>query len=408
MTLSSSTPAAFNFAATPHIHFGAGERSKLKGLAASYADDARPSDARRGVLLVTGGKSFDSSALCMALLDDLTADFDVRRIRVGGEPSPQLVDQAVAEFHAFNPCCVIAIGGGSAVDAAKAIAGLLPLGESVMEYLEGVGKGRAYQGPATPFIAVPTTAGTGGETSKNAVLSVIGADGFKKSFRDELLVARHIVLDPELTVSCPPDVTAACGMDAFTQLLESYVSSKANPMSDALAFSGMRLVRDHLITAVEQGDDIEARSAMLYASAMSGLTLANAGLGSVHGLASPLGAYFPIPHGVVCGTLLHAATVLNISAMQDREPENPSLVKYADAGRLLVNDHSLPDQAALSALVDVLLGWCERLKMKRLGDYGIVEADIPRIVAGSRGNSMQTNPIRLSDDEIAGLVSSRL
>lgn len=395
--------APFNFAATPHIHFGAGERARLKGLAASFAG-AR----QKEILLVTGGHSFDASAMCMALLDELSADFDVRRIRVGGEPSPGLVDAAVSEFHAFKPCCVIAIGGGSAVDAGKAIAGLLPNGDSVMEYLEGVGKGRAYLGPSTPFIAVPTTAGTGGETSKNAVLSVIGENGFKKSFRDEMLVARHIVLDPELTLSCPPDVTAACGMDAFTQLLESYVSSRANPMTDALATSGMRLVRDHLQTAVEQGGELAARSAMLYASAISGLTLANAGLGSVHGLASPLGAYFPIPHGVVCGTLLHAATALNISAMRDREPENPSLAKYAEAGRLLANDHGLSGQAALAALLAVLQGWCERLGMQRLGDYGIGEADIPRIVAGSRGNSMQTNPLRLSDEEIAGLVRSRL
>jgi len=394
---------AFNFAATPHIHFGAGERAKLKGIAGSFA-----TADNKGILLVTGGHSFDASALCTDLLEELSAGFDVHRIRVSGEPSPELVDAAVAEFHVSNPCCVIAIGGGSAVDAGKAIAGLLPLGDSVMEYLEGVGKGRAYQGPSTPFIAVPTTAGTGGETSKNAVLSEIGEQGFKKSFRDEMLVARHIVLDPELTLSCPPDVTAACGMDAFTQLLESYVSSRANPMTDALALSGMRLVRDHLMMAVEQGDDIAARSAMLYASAMSGLTLANAGLGSVHGLASPLGACFPIPHGVVCGTLLHEATALNIAAMQDREPLNPGLVRYAEAGRLLVDNVTLPDDAALTALVAALQSWSDCLKMQRLGEYGVTKDDIPRIMAGSRGNSMQTNPIVLTDDEIAGLVYSRL
>lgn len=394
---------SFHFAATPHIHFGAGERAKLKGIADSFA-----SDDNKGVLLVTGGYSFDASALCTALLGELSADFNVHRIRVNGEPSPELVDAAVAGFHAIKPCCVIAIGGGSAVDAGKAIAGLLPLGDSVMEYLEGVGKGRAYHGPASPFIAVPTTAGTGGETSKNAVLSVIGDQGFKKSFRDEMLVARHIVLDPELTLSCPPDVTAACGMDAFTQLLESYVSCRANPMTDALALGAMGLVRDHLVTAVEQGDKLNARSAMLYASAMSGLTLANAGLGSVHGLASPLGAYFSIPHGVVCGSLLHAATALNISAMLQREPQNPGLSRYAQAGRLLVNDAGLSDQAALAALHAALQDWSERLNMQRLGKYGVGEVDIPRIVAGSRGNSMQTNPIELSDAEIAAMLRSRL
>jgi len=398
-----NSPGPFNFAATPHIHYGVGERARLAGLAETFA-----TGNRRDVLLVTGGHSFDASAMCMELLDGLSAIFDVHRLKVAGEPSPELVDAAVREFHACDPCCVIAIGGGSAVDAAKAIAGLLPGGDSVMEYLEGVGKGRTYRGPATPFIAVPTTAGTGGETSKNAVLSVIGEKGFKKSFRDEALVARHIVLDPELTLSCPPEVTAACGMDAFTQLLESYVSGRANPMTDALAASGMRLVRDHLVTAVERGSDLPARSSMLYASAISGLTLANAGLGSVHGLASPMGAFFPIPHGVVCGTLLYAASRLNIVAMQAREPHNPGLRKYADTGRLLADDVSLGDQAALSGLLEILEGWCVRLEMRRLGEYGVREADIPRIVAGSRGNSMQTNPIVLTDEEIADLIRCRL
>jgi len=393
----------FDFAATPHIHYGVGKRARLKDLVASFGQGSN-----NRVLLVTGGHSFDTSQLCQTLWHDLSADFELKRLRVEGEPSPSLVDAAVVEHHHFDPCCVIAIGGGSAVDAAKAIAGLLPLGHSVMEYLEGVGKGLAYHGPATPFIAVPTTAGTGGETSKNAVLSEIGEGGYKKSFRDEKLVARHIILDPELTLSCPSDVTAACGMDAFTQLLESYVSSGANPMTDALALSGMHKVRDHLATAVEHGEEIEARSAMLYASAISGLTLANAGLGSVHGLASPLGAFFPIPHGVVCGTLLHAATDLNITAMQSRDSSNAALSKYAEVGRLLAKDKGLPDEDARDALLALLQQWCERLAMKRLGEYGVVETDIPRIVANSRGNSMLTNPIMLSDEEIAGLISCRL
>ncbi len=397
------SPGPFDFASTPHIHFGAGQRARLKDMVAEFGGGGN-----KRLLLVTGAHSFDASPMCRELYDELIACLDVRRVRVEGEPSPDLIDAAVAEFHDFDPCCVVALGGGSAVDAGKAIAGLLPLGDSVMDYLEGVGKGRAYRGPSTPFIAVPTTAGTGGETSKNAVLSSIGEDGFKKSFRDEKLVARHIVLDPELTLSCPPQLTAACGMDAFTQLLESYVSKRANPMTDALAESGMRLVRDHLVSAVEQGEDIAARSAMLYASAISGLTLANAGLGSVHGLASPLGAFFPIPHGVVCGTLLHAATALNIAAMQDREPDNPALGRYAAAGRLLSRNPHLKEHEALNALGEVLQAWTERLKMPRLSAYGVSERDIPRIVADSRGNSMRTNPIVLNDEEIAALVSSRL
>ncbi len=388
----------FNFAATPYIHFGNGKRTILGELTGGFGER---------VLLVTGGDSFDASPMCQQLLEALSENQEVRHLRVGGEPSPSLIDAAVNAHHHFDPGCVVAIGGGSAVDAGKAIAGLLPLGHSVMEYLEGVGKGRDYHGPSTPFIAVPTTAGTGGETSKNAVLSEIGEGGFKKSFRHEKLVARHIVLDPELTLSCPPQVTAACGMDALTQLLESYVSSGANPMSDALALSGIRAIRDALPRVFEHGDDVEARAAMLYASSMSGLTLANAGLGSVHGLASPLGAFFPIPHGVVCGTLVHAATALNLKAMQERESENPALAKYANLGRVLCGKDDLDDGEAQQALLEKLEAWTVQLKMQRLGVFGIGEADIPRLVSNSRGNSMQSNPIKLTDEEIAGLIRLR-
>jgi alcohol dehydrogenase len=389
----------FHFSPTPHIHFGVGRRSKLNELIGNYG---------KKVLLVTGADSFDKSDCCQKLQKELSNRFDIRQVRVSGEPSPEIVDGAVAEFSPFSPDCVVAVGGGSAVDAAKAIAGLLPGGESVMEYLEGVGRGRDYSGPSTPFIAVPTTAGTGGETSKNAVISVVGDQGFKKSFRHEALVARHIILDPELTLACPADITAACGMDALTQLLESYVSSNASPMSDALAISGLERVQNSLITAVEDGDDINARADMLYASSLSGLTLANAGLGSVHGLASPLGAWFSIPHGVVCGTLLFEATQVNIVAMYERAPEHPSLEKYADAGRLFTGQESLDSYAAREALLGILQAWSGRLEMPRLSQFGVSEEDIDRIVAGSRGNSMQTNPVRLTDQEIAGIVHRRL
>lgn len=389
----------FFFAAAPHIHFGCSSRNQIVELVRAYGER---------VLLVTGHHSFDTSLLCKQVLHDLEQTCEVRRIRVSGEPSPSLVDDAVSMFRPFNADVVLAIGGGSAVDAAKAIAGLLLSGDSVLEYLEGVGRGRAYQGPSLPFIAVPTTAGTGGETSKNAVLSEIGEKGYKKSFRHETLVARHIVLDPELTLECPPKITAACGMDAFTQLLESYVSINANPVSDALALSGLKAVRSGLINAVEQGRNIEARSNMLYASSISGLTLANAGLGSVHGLASPLGAFFPIPHGEVCGSLLADATRINIEAMEARAPDSEGLCRYADAARLMLDNTSLDDTEARQKLLELLYAWTERMQMPRLSDYGVQESDVDRIVVNSRGNSMKTNPIELTDDEVASLIRARL
>ena len=206
------------------------------------------------------------------------------------EPSPGLVDQAVRVYRHAGIEIVLGIGGGSVLDAAKAIAGLLPHGNSVMDHLEGVGPELPYQGPSLPFIAVPTTAGTGSEATKNAVLSMHGPDGFKKSFRHDLLVARYAVVDPALLATCPPDLIAANGMDALTQLLESYVSTRANPFVDALALSGLGYVRDGLLDWYEGGEKAaEGRAGMAYAALLSGITLAQVGLGSVHGLAAPLG-----------------------------------------------------------------------------------------------------------------------
>jgi len=397
--ISSSMIDAFNFAATPHIHFGVGKRSELSAIAGQFGSR---------LLLVTGGASFDASPRCMQLLEQLQHHFEVHRVSVQGEPSPQLVDKTVATLADTPPDCVIAIGGGSPVDTAKAIAGLLPSGDSVMDYLEGVGRGKTYTGPAIPFIALPTTAGTGGETSKNAVLSVVGSNGYKKSFRHELLVPKHIILDPELTLTCPANVTAACGMDAFTQLLESYVSKNASPMSDALALSGITKAARSLPIAVTQGDNIAARCDMLFASATSGLTLANAGLGSVHGLASPLGAYFPMPHGEVCGSLLYEATRLNITIMQRREPNHIAMMKYAEVGRIMAADPCLDAEHARNHLLDVLQAWTHQFDMPLLSDYGVREADIPKLIANASPGSMKTNPVPLSDAAIGELIKTRL
>jgi alcohol dehydrogenase len=304
---------------------------------------------------------------------------------------------------------VIGIGGGSALDAAKAIAGLLVPGNSVMDHLEGVGPEKPYGGPATPFIAVPTTAGTGSEATKNAVLSRLGADGFKKSFRDDALVAQVAVVDPDLLAGCPPELIAANGMDALTQLLESYVSTRANPFTDALALSGLRAVRDGLIAWYENGAAAPAaRARMAYASLLSGVCLAQTGLGSVHALASPLGAFFPIGHGVVCGTLLAAATRVNIAAMEAREPHSPALMKYAEAGRLLSGHDGASTPEDRHVLAQVLESWTQRLCLPRLSSWGVAASDIPRIVGASRGSSMKTNPVVLTNDEISQVLAARI
>jgi len=359
--------------------------------------------------MVTGAGSLKNSPFWPAVTGGLKAQgVSWLHLTVPGEPSPQMVDEAVRALRAEAIDVVVGIGGGSALDAAKAIAGLLGPGNSVMDHLEGVGPELPYSGPATPFIAVPTTAGTGSEATKNAVLSVQGTDGFKKSFRDEKLVAEVALVDPDLLATCPPAVIAANGMDALTQLLESYVSSRAAPLTDSLAWGGMKAARNGLLALYADAGNAAARERMAYAALVSGITLAQVGLGSVHGLAAPLGAFFPIPHGVACGTLVATATSVNIDALRTRDPENPALEKYAQVGRLISKQGQLDREASHTVLIDTLDAWTRTLGLPTLAHYGVTPADIPRIVANSRGSSMKTNPVRLEDAEIAAILAARI
>ncbi len=393
----------FSISRLPRIIYGRESAQQLPKLIAQF---------NCPILLVTGQKSLKNNPFWDLFVDQLKQQATQwEHIGVCGEPSPHFVDQAVETYRHRNIGLVVAIGGGSALDAAKAIAGLLPYGNSVLDHLEGVGKHIPYHGPALPFIAVPTTAGTGSEATKNAVLSHHGKNGYKKSFRHESLIPEYAVIDPDLLETCPAELIAADGMDAFTQLLESYVSSKSNPITDALAWSGLEAVKQGFFDAWQGGDTDKAkqgRCAMAYAATISGITLAQVGLGSVHGLASPLGAYFPIPHGVVCGTLVATATDINIQALNARDSSHPALTKYAQLGRFLADSPSIDDPTAHQTLIKILHQWTERLGLERLNQYGIVEADFDNIVANSRGSSMQTNPIVLTDDEIRDILQQRL
>lgn len=393
--------APFNVARLPEIRFGSGVISELPSLLMSYG---------QRIILVTGKQSFQKTPHWLSLQLALkSGGAEFRHIRVEEEPSPQLVDKAVNEHKAFNADVVAAIGGGSVMDAAKAIAGLLITENSVMDHLEGVGKNIPYQGPSVPLICVPTTAGTGSEATKNAVLSARGEGGFKKSFRDNQLVAQLALVDPDLLATCSKELIAADGMDAFTQLLESYVSSRASPFTDALAASGLQSFQAGFWSAFKVDENVaQGYQQLAYASLNSGITLAQAGLGSVHGLASPLGAFFPIPHGVVCGTLVAEATRVNIAVLRERDPDGAALRKYAEASILLTGEMFSSAEAAQDGLVDLLTHWTSQLQLPKLSHYGVSETDIPRIVANARGGSMQTNPILLTDDEIARIVRARL
>jgi alcohol dehydrogenase class IV len=391
----------FSLARFPRIEFGAGTIERLPGIAAGFGERA---------LLITGAASLQQSSRWEPLQQGLRqAGIRWEHTTVSGEPSPGLVDAVVKQFRDSQPDVVIAIGGGSVLDAGKAIAGLLRTGDSVMDHLEGVGPEKPYTGPAVPFIAAPTTAGTGSEATRNAVLSIQGEHGFKKSFRDERLVPEYAVVDPDLLSGCPPEQIAANGMDALTQLMESYVSTRANRITDALAVDGIRTARDSLLALYENPAAASgARAGMAYAALLSGITLAQTGLGSVHGLASPLGAFFPIPHGVVCGTLVAAATRVNIEAMMAREPENPALEKYARLTGLLCGTRFSDAQNVHAVLIDFLENWIRQLNIPRLGRFGVKAKDFARIVAHSRGSSMKTNPVVLTDGEIAAILQQRL
>jgi alcohol dehydrogenase class IV len=333
-----------------------------------------------------------------------TAGISCRDYRSSGEPSPEFVDATTGDLRSDPPQAVVAVGGGSVIDAGKAVSAMLAEDGSVVEYLEGVGT-RSPGGHKVPFIAVPTTSGTGSEATKNAVISSVGPNGFKKSLRHDNYVPDMAFVDPELIRSCPPDVTAASGMDAITQLLEAYLSTKSTPFTDALAESGLAAAGRGYENAVEHGDkDLDARAEMAYAAYLSGVTLANAGLGVVHGIASPVGARFPAPHGVVCGTLIAEATRLSVAWLRERGASS-ALAKYARAAELLTATTYAGSEEACDALAERLSEWTVRFGIPRLGEYGVGTADARDI---ARASGLKNNPAQLGEDDLARLIEARI
>lgn len=400
----------FTFARIPSLHFGAGKLSELTKVAGAFGSEA---------LLVTGGSSLKASGH----LDKIHASLRGAGIRfhsliIDAEPSTSFIDGTCARLRSLGLQVVIGIGGGSVIDGAKAISAMLPHGNSVLDHLEDVGRNVPHTGVKLPYVAVPTTSGTGGEMTKNAVISMVGPDGYKKSLRHENLIPDAVIVDPELMVTCPPHITAACGMDAFTQLLEPYLSPIASPLTDALALSGLEKIRDCLIPAcTDRGGEIPVRAGMAYASMLSGVVLANAGLGIVHGLASPIGGFFPMPHGVVCGTLVASATESNIAALRNRGNQGDragqdasgavaiALAKYAKVGVLFGGDEAKGQAYNCDFLVAKLRAWTDILKLPRLGAYGITAADFGRIADKT---SNRHNPVKLDRREIGELLARRL
>ena len=390
---------AFHFAKVPPLSIGADTLTHLPQLIQQMGGQS--------VLLVTGKHSLQRSGKLQQIESLLKENhLTAESIVCPGEPSPDLVDTICQRYCQESIDVVVAIGGGSVVDAGKAISAMLPHLNSIMDHLEGVGRGIPHSGIKTPFIAMPTTSGTGGEVTKNAVISQVGPNGFKKSIRHDRLVPDAVIVDSELLISCPPSITAACGMDAFTQLLEPYLSPTATALTDAIAWSGLEAIAPNLLPACGDGaHDVKVREGMAYASLMSGVALANAGLGIVHGLASPLGGFFPIPHGVVCGTLMATAVCANWQALISRAPDSPAVTKMARLGALLEGTSDKDPHYYGGALCQILTEWTEQLKLPRLGDYGVKTTDMDRILAKAKNRN---NPVDLTADEIRALVEKRL
>jgi alcohol dehydrogenase class IV len=291
---------------------------------------------------------------------------------------------------------VIGFGGGSALDAAKAIAALTTNPGDLLDYLEVIGKGQPLQQAPLPFIAIPTTAGTGSEVTRNAVLGS-PEHRVKVSLRSPQMLAKVAIVDPELSLGLPPDLTASTGMDALTQCIEAYVSCKANPMTDVFCADGLRRAARSLRVACADGCHLEARIDMALASLYSGIALANGGLGAVHGLAGPMGGMFAAPHGAVCAALLPHVMQVNLAALRSREPRHPVLERFAEIARWLTGD----EQAGADDAVTWLQQLQRDLRIPGLRAWGVAETDFPSIIEkASAASSMKGNPLRLTDAEM--------
>jgi len=382
---------SFEFATAARIIFGEGKLREIGPLAASLGSRA----------LVVEGASGRAEPL-HALLH--ASGLATTSLHVSGEPTTALVERGVAHARGERCDLVVALGGGSVIDAGKAIAALLTNRGDLRDYLEVVGKGRPITERPAPFIAIPTTAGTGAEVTRNAVL-MVEDEQVKASLRGAAMLPAVAVIDPELTYTMPPAVTASTGLDAMAQCLEPFVSLRANPITDAVAHEGMRRAAGALRRAFHDGGDVDARRDMAVASLCGGLALANAKLGAVHGFAAPLGGMFPIPHGTACARLLPPVVELNVRALRSRVPASPVLARYDEVARILTGSATARAEDGATWLRELV----DELRVPRLAAYGLTAADVPRVAGKARhASSMQGNPIVLTDEELAEALSAAI
>lgn len=390
----SSLPA-YEFFAPSRIVFGWGRRTELGNLVRGLG---------RRAFVISGSRTLDQNGELDRLLDQLRS-VGIESIRCGvitHEPEVSDVDQLVGRLRAFSVVdgdFVIAVGGGSAIDLAKAVSALLTNshGNSVLDFLEGVGKGLKIERQPLPLVVLPTTSGTGSEATKNAVISSY-APPFKKSLRSDLMVPRLVLIDPELSISVPANVTAATGMDALTQLIESHISCRAKPIPQALCLRGLEGIAPALRRAYHQPDDRPARERLAQSALLSGMALANSGLGIAHGIAAALGVHCRVTHGLACAMLLPTAIRVNSEFRQH---------ELAQAMTVLTGRDWASPRAAIEAGLETVSSLLDELKIpRRLSEVGVQPHQIPAIVQSSHGNSLDGNPRRITDTELTEIVES--
>jgi alcohol dehydrogenase class IV len=388
----------FEFATATRIIFG-------KDTADQVADIISASAFGRRALLVTSGQS---SAVAADRLEQQLRDkgIQVTRYVVLSEPDVEIVEEGVRAAQSAGCDHVIALGGGSVIDTGKAIAGLLTNGGSVLDYVEVVGHGLPIRQPAAPLIALPTTAGTGAEVTRNAVIAVHERQ-VKVSMRSPYLLPRVAVVDPVPTYTMPPAVTASTGLDALTQLIEPFTSVRRNPLIDGVAEAGLKRAARSLLAAYREGTPA-AREDMAFASLCGGLALANAGLGAAHGFAAVLGGRYPIAHGVCCAALLPHVIKGNMEALLKREPDSEVLDRYKTVAAYVTDtprDSFKTHQDVKSALVEKVSGLCEALRIPKLSTCGVTMDAVPELVVqAQQASSMKANPLKLTAEELTEML----
>lgn len=377
----------FAFSTAGKILFG-------PGVAREIAENAAALGTRACVVV-----GADPNRAAPIIADLKRVGLDPVALSIRGEPTVDMAAQA-ADVAREDCDLVVGVGGGGVLDAAKAVAALLTNHDPVRAYLEVVGEGRPLSFAPAPHIAVPTTAGTGAEATANSVL-LDTAHRVKVSMRSSKMLPTLAVVDPELTLSMPPDITAASGLDALTQLLEAFVSKNANPMTSALCREGIVRAARSLRAAYYDGNNLAARRDMSLAALFSGVALANAKLGAAHGFAAPLGGMFKAPHGAVCAALLPHVMAVNVRALAERDPDSPSLAAYDEAARLLIGDPAATAAQGVRAVQSL----CADLAAPPLSDYGVTEKDFSEIIAKAvRSGSMRGNPVALNEEDRKSVV----